>query len=174
MNKIEHKISLKIKILRFLWNITHFFLIKFSPRPFHIWRFLILKLFGANIHYTSIVYPSVKIWAPWNLVMKKKSCLGDNVDCYNVGKIFIGENSIISQYSFLCTATKDNSTGSLSSKLFAAPITVGENSWVAADVFIAPGVKIGNNVIITARCSIFESIDDNTKVKTDQKLLLVK
>ena len=174
MNKIEHKISLKIKVLRFLWNITHFFLIKFSPRPFHIWRFLILKLFGANIHYTAIVYPSVKIWAPWNLVMKKKSCLGDNVDCYNIGKIFIGENSVISQYSFLCTATKDSPTRSSLSKLYTAPITIGENSWVAADVFIAPGVKIGNNVIITARCSIFESIEDNTKVKIDQKLLYMQ
>jgi putative colanic acid biosynthesis acetyltransferase WcaF len=44
-----------------------------------------IKCFGAKIEWSSHIYASVKIWAPWNLEIGTNS--GPKVDCYNQGKI---------------------------------------------------------------------------------------
>jgi putative colanic acid biosynthesis acetyltransferase WcaF len=44
-----------------------------------------VKCFGAKIEWSSHIYASVKIWAPWNLEIGTNS--SPKVDCYNQGKI---------------------------------------------------------------------------------------
>ena len=45
-------------------------------------------------------YPSVRIWAPWNLTMGEGSCLGDHVDCYAVDRVTLEPYATVSQYTF--------------------------------------------------------------------------
>ena len=75
-----------IKVLRIFWVIMWFIFCKFTPPlfPFNTWRVLVLKFFGAKIEWSSKIYPSANIFMPWNLEMKKNSCLGKNVDCYKL------------------------------------------------------------------------------------------
>jgi len=113
-------------------------------------------LFGANIGNSVRIYQSARIWAPWNLEMHDNSCIGDYVDCYCVAKVTLHEYAVVSQYSYLCTASHDSRSSKLS--LTAAPITVGKHAWVAADVFIGPGVEIGCGSVITARSTVTKSI----------------
>jgi putative colanic acid biosynthesis acetyltransferase WcaF len=40
----------------------------------------------------------------------------------------------------------------------AKPITVGDGAWIAADVFIAPGMTIGDNAVIGARSGVFKDM----------------
>ena len=115
-----------------------------------------LRLFGAKIGNSVHVYPNARIWAPWNLLMGDNSCLADFVDCYCVAKISIGSNSIISQYSFLCSASHDYKD--LAMPLIIAPIVVGNYVWVCSDVFLGPGVTLEDGVVITARSSVFNSM----------------
>ena len=56
------------------------FTLKFFSVNFFIF---LLKLFGAEIHWSSKIYPSVKIFEPWNLKIGKNSLIGSNVDYYN-------------------------------------------------------------------------------------------
>src|SRR6185312_11674139 len=65
------------------------------------------RLFGANVHPTAHPYPKCRIWAPWNLTMAAHSCLANNVDCYNVAPVMLEEYAIVSQYSYLCSASHD-------------------------------------------------------------------
>jgi putative colanic acid biosynthesis acetyltransferase WcaF len=88
--------------------------------------------------------------------MGDHACLSEEVDCYCVDKIRIGAHSTISQYSFLCTASHDYRRPSF--PLVTAPITIGERAWVTADVFVGPGVTIGDGAVITARSSVFDDI----------------
>jgi len=39
-----------------------------------------------------------------------------------------------------------------------APIVVGNGVWIAADVFVTPGVTIGDDAVIGARSSVFHDM----------------
>jgi putative colanic acid biosynthesis acetyltransferase WcaF len=82
--------------------------------------------------------------------------MSEGVDCYSVAPIRIGAHSTVSQYSFLCSASHDHSQASM--PLVAAPITIGERVWITADVFVGPGVSIGDGAVVTARSSVFSDL----------------
>jgi len=88
--------------------------------------------------------------------MGDHACLSEGVDCYSVAKITIGAHTTVSQYSFLCTASHDHSKAAM--PLVAAPITIGERVWITADVFVGPGVTIGEGAVVTARSSVFNDL----------------
>lgn len=162
-NILTHRLSLKNRLYRLFWNITWIILIRPIPRTlFNGWKILILRFFGAKISSNVIVYSSAKIYMPCNLIMKQYSVLGDNVDCYNVDTIEIGEKSIVSQKSYLCTASHtindDNFT------LITAPIYLGINVWIAADAFVGMGVTVGNNSVVGARSSVFKDVPSDVIV----------
>jgi putative colanic acid biosynthesis acetyltransferase WcaF len=97
---------------------------------------------------------------PWNLIMKKNSCLGKNVDCYNYDKIFIFQNSIISQNSFLCTAS--HRYDSKNFELIIAPITIKEKVWVAANCFVAPGIMMEKESVLLANSNLTKNTKKNS------------
>ncbi len=152
----RNRLSVGNKGGRALWSIVWLLLYRPTPRSFHRWRCLLLRLFGARIGKGVRAYQSSRIWAPWNLEMDDHSCLGDWVDCYCVDKIRIGAHATVSQYSYLCTASHDYEQADL--PLVSAPITIGERAWVTADVFVGPGVTIGEGAVVTARSSVFSDI----------------
>ena len=153
--RVQH-LSPANKLARTLWNLVWLLLYRPSPTPLHGWRRFLLRLFGATIGPAAHPYPSAKIWAPWNLTMGAHSCLSHYVDCYCVDRITLGAHTTVSQYSFLCTASHDYTDPAM--PLTTAPITLGERVWVTADVFVAPGVTIGEGAVITARSSVFQDI----------------
>ncbi|MDF1870493.1 MAG: hypothetical protein P1U30_08895 [Phycisphaerales bacterium] len=148
--------SLQNKLMRVLWGIVQATLFRCSPRPFHAWRNFLLRLFGAKLHKSARVYPRAKVWGPWNLVMHELSAIADDVDCYCVKPITIGARSTVSQYSYLCGATHDHERSAL--PLIPMPITIGEDVWIAADVFVAPGTTINDGVVVGARSSVFTDL----------------
>jgi putative colanic acid biosynthesis acetyltransferase WcaF len=88
--------------------------------------------------------------------MGDHACLSERVDCYCVDKIRIGAHSTVSQYSFLCTASHDYKKHGM--PLVSAPIMIGARVWITADVFVGPGVTIGDGAVVTARSSVFSDI----------------
>ena len=96
--------------------------------------------------------PSVRIWAPWQLTVGEEGTVSHYVDCYCVAPVSIGAHATVSQYSFLCTATHDVEDPNM--RLVTAPITVGDSAWVCADVFVAPGVKVGEGAVVGARAVV--------------------
>lgn len=150
------RLTLRNKFARILWGGVWLLLYRPSPVPLHGWRRLLLRLFGARIGAGAHPYPSARIWAPWNLVMGEHSCLSHRVDCYCVDRIVLGARATVSQYSFLCTATHDYSREDM--PLVTAPIAIGDRAWITADVFVAPGVTIGEGAVVTARSSVFDDL----------------
>jgi putative colanic acid biosynthesis acetyltransferase WcaF len=158
LSTYSHSFSLKNKIGRLIWNIACILLFRpFVSRLFKKWRILILKCFGAKVAWSSHIYASVTIWAPWNLEIGENSSLGPNVDCYNQGKIRIGSNTIISQKTYLCASTHDYTKKDF--PLLLKPITIGNSVWVAADAFIGPNVSIGDEAIVAARAVVISNVE---------------
>lgn len=152
----KNKLSLWNKIGRILWQITWLLLFRFSPIPLHRWRIALLRLFGATIEKGVHIYPSVKIWAPWNLTVKAHGCLAQNVDCYCVAPIYIGAQATVSQYSYLCTASHNIDDPEM--PLITAPIHIEDGAWVAAAVFVGPGVTIAEYAVVGARSVVIKDI----------------
>ncbi len=150
------------QLMRVLWRTIWLLAYRPSPKICHGWRRFLLRMFGAKIARDAYPHPSVKIWAPWNLEMGSQSSLGPDVDCYCVDKVVIGAGATVSQYSFLCAATHDYRD--LCMPLVTAPILIGERAWVAADVFIGPGVTIGEGAVVGARSSVYRNVDPWTVV----------
>ena len=152
----RHHLSLANKLARSVWQVVWLLLYRPTPRLFHPWRCLLLRLFGAKLGRAVHPYPSARIWAPWNLEMGDHACLSEGVDCYCVAPIRIGAHTTVSQYSFLCTASHDYTRADM--PLVTAPVNIGERVWITADVFVGPGVTIGDGAVVTARSSVFADI----------------
>lgn len=150
-------LSTRNKVGRVVWTVVWSLLYRPTPRLFHGWRRLLLRLFGAKIGKGVHPYPSARIWAPWNLEMGDHSCLSECVDCYSVDWIRIGAHSTVSQYTFLCTASHRYTDPDM--PLVTAPITIGDRVWIMADVFVAPGISVGDGAVITARSNVFHDIE---------------
>ena len=153
--KTQHLTTVN-KLARALWDIVWLVLYRPSPVPFHGWRRFLLRCFGATIEEGAHPYPSAKIWAPWNLTMHGHSCLSHHVNCYCVDKIVLGRHATVSQYTYLCTASHDYTKRDM--PLITAPIIIGEYAWVTADVFIGPGVTIGEGAVVGARSTVTRNV----------------
>jgi putative colanic acid biosynthesis acetyltransferase WcaF len=142
--------------LRLLWRIVWVLFYRTSPTPLHAWRRMLLRAFGASIGQGAHPYPRAQIWAPWNLRMGVDSCLADDVDCYCVAQVTLGRHATVSQYSYLCSASHDYAQVSM--PLIAAPISIEDEAWVAADAFVGPGVTVGRGAIVGARSTVTSDV----------------
>lgn len=145
------KLTKRGRFARVAWKVAWLLLCRYSPNVIHPWRVLVLKVFGARVDWSCHVYPSVEIWAPWNLFMEPHSCLGPSSRCYNVGRVMMGAGSIVSQGAYLCGATHDFRSPGF--ELICADILLGAQSWICADATVGPGVSVGAGAVV-GLCSV--------------------
>lgn len=159
LKEYKNRHSLKSKIGRVVWNIVWLILFRPTPRGklFRAWRIALLKLFGAKVKWSSNVLPSCKVWAPWNLTMGVYACLSENVDCYSVAPITIGDNATVSQGVKLCTAGHDITSKIM--ELTYKPITIGANAWIAGWSIMLPGVSIGEGAVVGAGSVVTKDVE---------------
>ncbi len=148
--------SVSNRLARLAWNITCKVLFRPSPRPLHGWRSFLLTLFGARLGKGCHIYPRAVIWAPWNLVCGDQVGVADGAILYNQAPITIGNRTVISQGSHLCTGSHDYDHPGF--PLFAKPIRVGNQSWIAAECFVHPGVEIGDGTVVGARSVVNKNL----------------
>ena len=160
------------RAMRTLWACTSALLFRRSPKPLHAWRRWLLRRFGATVGASVRIYPTVKIWAPWRLVIRDRAVVGYYVDCYNCATITIEEDAVISQYSLLCGGTHDYRVRDF--PLIAKPIVIRRYAWVCADSFVGPGVVIGEGAIVGARSSVFRDVAPWTVVAGNPARFLKK
>lgn len=153
------RLTSKNKLMRGLWQFVWVLLYRPSPRNLHAFRRGLLRLFGATIGNGAHPYPGARIYAPWNLQMDADSCLSDHVDCYCVDRVTLEAGALVSQYSFLCTATHDYRDSAFPTQ--SAPIVIKRNAWIAADCYIGPGVSIGENAIVAVRSLVIKDVPAN-------------
>lgn len=142
-----------------LWWIIQGTLFRLSPQLMYGWRRFLLRLFGANIGNNVLIRSTANILYPWKLTIGDWSWIGNDVTLYNMANINIGENCVISQKSYLCTSSHDHTKSSFD--IFAKAIEIKDKVWVAADVFIAPGVTIGGGTVVGFRSTVNKDLPPN-------------
>jgi len=131
---------------RLLWNLCWTLFYRLSPRPFHAWRAMLLRLFGAQLGPNCHFYPTSKVWAPWNLFCGDSVGVGDGAEIYNPAPIRLGSHAILSQDAYLCGATHDFDDPRF--PLLAYAMEVGPYAWICARASVAPGVKVGEGAVL--------------------------
>jgi len=147
---------------RGLWMLVRPVFFRATFHNWYAWRRMILRLFGTTVGRHVRIRPSVKIEVPWNVTFGDGCVLGDDAILYSLGHISIGRNVVISQYAHLCAGTHDFNDPTF--PLLKPPITIGDNCWLAADVFVGPGVTIGPGTVVGARSSVFKDMPGNSIV----------
>lgn len=111
-----------------------------------------MRLFGAKVGRGVHVYPGVRIWAPWNLDLGDQAGIADRVILYSQGHITIGRRTVISQGAHLCAGSHDYDKPGF--PLITKPIVICDHAWVAAEVFVHPGVIVSEGAVIGARAVV--------------------
>lgn len=132
-------------LLRIVWLLINTTVFKIVP---WVTRRTLVRCFGSKQGYDATFYPSVRIFAPWNLQTGEHVVLGSNVELYNKGMVTIGNNVVISRDVFFCTASHDITSPTMD--LVVRPIVIGDNVWIAAKSMILPGVTIGKGAVVGA------------------------
>lgn len=138
--------SLRNRLARVLWNIAYALFYRLSPRPFHAWRSMLLRLFGAKLGPTCHFYPKAKIWAPWNLICEDRVSVADDAELYNPSPLFMGSHCIVSQGAYICGATHEYNDTAF--RLVHFPMRLGAYSWICARAAVNPGVNVGDGSIL--------------------------
>jgi putative colanic acid biosynthesis acetyltransferase WcaF len=131
-----------------------------SPQFMYRWRAFLLKLFGASIGCDVLIRPSARVTYPWKVSIGDRSWIGDDVTIYSLSEIKIGSDVVISQRSYICSATHDHL--SLSFDMIGKSVTIEDEVWVATDVYVAPGITICKGAVVGARSSVFHNIPEGT------------
>lgn len=139
-----------------IWWIVQASLFRWSPQFAYGFRAAILRAFGAKVGQGVVIRPTVTITYPWKLTIGDFAWVGDDVVLYSLGEIEIGANAVVSQNSYLCAADHDYTQADF--PIRSRKITIGAQSWLAADVFVAPGIAIGEGAVIGARSSVFKDM----------------
>lgn len=154
-NRKVSKYSKKELVLRILWGGAQY-LFRFSPRTAHGWRCFLLRLFGAKVGRNVHIYNNAIIYMPWNLEIGDWSAIGEWALIYNLGKVNIGSKTTLSHKTHICAGTHDYDKAHL--PLVKRSIDIGSQAWVCSEVFVGPGVCVGEGAILGARSVVVKNV----------------
>lgn len=149
--------SLGDRLKRLVWNICWAVLYRMSPRPFHVWRSLLLRAFGATMGANCHFYPGSKVWAPWNLICADQVTAADGSEIYNPAPVSFGSHAILSQEAYVCGATHDFDDARF--PLIAYAMHIGPYAWICARASVAPGVNLGEGSVLGLGSVATRSLD---------------
>jgi len=138
--------SLQNRLQRLVWGIVWLLFYRTSPRPFHAWRSMLLRLFGAKMGPNCHFYPGSRVHSPWNLECADQVTAGDGAEIYNPAPIKLGSHAILSQGCYVCGATHDFDDPAF--PLMAFAMEIGPYAWVCARACVGPGVNVGEGAVL--------------------------
>ena len=157
LDRAKSPYSFGEKIARVLWNYGGQIVMRLTFHDWYALRNTLLRLFGATIGKDVRIRPSATIEQPWKLSIGANTAVGDRVILYCLAPIRVGSNCTISQYAHLCAGTHDYTRPDM--PLVTIPVVIEDETWIAADVFVGPGVTVGEGSVVGARSSVYKDLD---------------
>jgi acetyltransferase-like isoleucine patch superfamily enzyme len=149
--------TLREKIARAFWMLLGRPVFRASFHNWYEFRSWWLRLFGARIGNGVRLRPTAHVEIPWNVDIRDGATVGDHAIVYSLGRITIGERTIVSQYAHLCAGTHDFTDRRF--PLIRDPIWIGSDAWIGADAFVGPNVRIGHLAVLGARSSTYKDLE---------------
>ena len=126
-------------------------------------RVTLLRAFGARIGNSVVIRAGVNITFPWRFEAGDHVWIGEDVTILTLARVTIGSHVCVSQKAYLCTGSHDFRSETF--ELQTRPVTVGDRVWIAAQTFIAPGVRIGEGSMVCAGAVVIENVPERSIVR---------
>ena len=98
-----------------------------------------------------------------NITIGKNVFINSGCKFQDQGGIFIDDGALIGHNAVLATLNHDESIEKRQ-QLHPAPITIGKNAWLGANVTVCPGVSVGDGAIVAAGAVVTKDVPDNAVV----------
>jgi len=149
--------SFAFKLRRGIWTYLLEPLVRWLPKACSPVRVAALRSMGAKIGSKCTILPGVRVLMPWNLELEDHVAIGEHVNIYNFAPVSVRRMTVVSQFVHLCTGSHDYRREDF--PLIYFPITIGEQVWVAAGVFVAPGCRIADGAVVGAMSVVTKSLE---------------
>jgi putative colanic acid biosynthesis acetyltransferase WcaF len=116
----------------------------------------LLRLFGAKIGKGVQIRPTARFTYPWKVTIGDYSWIGDDVVFYSLAPIWVGQQCVISQETYLCTGSHDITDPAFG--LQTGTIAIGPGAWIATRCFVGPGVRVGANTVVGVCSTVLQDL----------------
>jgi len=117
-----------------------------------------LQFLGDDV----LFYKYIVIHSPEKVSIKLHSRIGDYVLIWGGGGVEIGEGVLIAAHSVITSEGHDPNADSFRNSSLSGKVTIGDNVWLGAGVYVMPGVTIGENCIVGAGSIVTKDIPANS------------
>ncbi len=151
-----------IDVMRLLQGIRFLFLKLLAQFPCQFVRRSVLRLPGAQIDRTAVLYGGFEIRSPRKLKIGAESCIGHRATLDARGGLTIGENVNFSSEVMVWTAQHDWCDPKFGT-LFK-PVAIADYVWLGPRCIILPGVTIGEGAVVAAGAVVTKNVEPYTLV----------
>lgn len=130
-----------------------------DPEDIEKRQMLIREIFGKEVN--AWIEPPFYFCYGRNISVGKGTYINMNCNFIDDGLIKIGENVLFGPAVTLATVGHPVNPG-MREYMYTAPVVIGNNCWLGANVVVLPGAKIGNNSVIGAGSVVVHDIPDNS------------
>jgi putative colanic acid biosynthesis acetyltransferase WcaF len=130
-------------------------------------RPVLLRIFGADIGSGVFIRHGVRVLWPWKLRVGHDTWIGEDVWLLNLEQITLGSDVCLSQGAFLCTGSHDRHSPSF--EFDNGPITISDQTWVAAQALILRGVNVQSGSVVGARAVVTTDVPTGSRVPAGER-----
>ena len=112
-------------------------------------RELLSELIGSPVDESVTLFPPFSTDFGKNITLGKRIFINSGCRFQDQGGIRIGDDCLIGHNTVLATLNHDLDPAKRAD-LHPAPIVIGRNVWIGANVTVLPGVTIGDNAVVAA------------------------
>ncbi|WP_195269540.1 sugar O-acetyltransferase [Eubacterium sp. 1001713B170207_170306_E7] len=123
-------------------------------------RALFSKLIGKPVDESFGLFPPFYTDCGKNITVGKNVFINSGCRFQDQGGITIGDGALIGHNAVLATLNHDFAPEKRHD-MHPAPITIGKNVWLGANVTVVPGVTIGDNAVIAAGAVVTKDVPAN-------------
>jgi acetyltransferase-like isoleucine patch superfamily enzyme len=129
-----------------------------------LWRHVFIqKICGFNRHVPWPVHWTSQVKCPQK-INKGSRMPGLSLGCYLDGRngISFGDNTWVGPGVKIISMNHES--GDYNRYVYAEPIKIGKDCWIAANAIILPGVKLGDHTVVAAGAVVTQSFPDDNQL----------